>query len=155
MPQKMKSSIWNKEKVSFLTNTPPGLPLLYYHDSDTVSSVCSHAVHCICVCANQRAVLHVLSQQPVVIQRVLGFPRHSVHRSLVHLVLYCSEQHVERLPRWFLANNKDGRSTVSQHSRIQLKSHSTDVPIVNKVVLFRSTTKTKAVALNLERILSK
>lgn len=57
-----------------------------------------YTVYCISVCADQRAVLHVLSQQPVVIQRVLGFPCHSVHGSLVHLVLYCSEQHVERLP---------------------------------------------------------
>lgn len=60
-----------------------------------------------CMCTNQCAVLHVLSEQPVVIQCVLGFSCHSVHRSLVHLVLYGSEQHVERLPCWLLTKHKE------------------------------------------------
>lgn len=67
-----------------------------------------------CVCSHQRAVLHVLSQQPVVVQRVLGFSCHGVHRPFVHLVLYCSKQHVERLPCRFLVKQKEeGRSAMS------------------------------------------
>lgn len=48
---------------------------------------------------HQGLVLHVLSQQAVVVKRVLGLAGHSVHRPFIYLVLYGPEQHVERLPR--------------------------------------------------------
>lgn len=47
---------------------------------------------------HQGFVLHVLSQQAVVIQGVLGLAGHSVHWAFIHLVLYGPEQHVKRLP---------------------------------------------------------
>lgn len=46
---------------------------------------------------HQGFVLHVLSQQAVVIQGVLGLAGHSVYWAFIHLVLDGPEQHVERL----------------------------------------------------------
>lgn len=45
----------------------------------------------------QGTVLHILSEQAVVIQSVFGFASHTVHRALVHLMLNPSEEHVQRL----------------------------------------------------------
>ena len=53
---------------------------------------------CVRACPHQGAVLHVLSEQAVVVEGVLGFPRHCVNRTLVHLVLDGPEQHIQRLP---------------------------------------------------------
>lgn len=47
---------------------------------------------------HQGFVLHVLSQQAVVIQGVLGLAGHSVYWAFIHLVLYGPEEHVKRLP---------------------------------------------------------
>lgn len=46
---------------------------------------------------HQGTVLHILSEQAVVIQGVLGFASHTVHGTLVHLMLNPSEEHVQRL----------------------------------------------------------
>lgn len=68
-------------------------------------------------CSDQGAVLHVLPQQPVVVQSVLGLPRHGVHRTLVHLVLDGSEEHVEGLACGLLAGggNTRGSDTGTPH----------------------------------------
>lgn len=48
---------------------------------------------------HQSSVLHIFSQQPVVIQGVLGLAGHSIHGAFVHLVLDGPEEHVETLAR--------------------------------------------------------
>lgn len=45
----------------------------------------------------QGTVLHIFSEQAVVIQCVLGFASHTVHGALVHLMLNPSEEHIQRL----------------------------------------------------------
>lgn len=54
---------------------------------------------------HQSSVLHIFSQQPVVIQGVLGLAGHSIHRAFIHLVLDGPEQHVERLTCRVLQKN--------------------------------------------------
>lgn len=57
----------------------------------------------VCLCCwsesgtHQDRILHVVSQQPRVVQCVLGFLHLGVHRSLLHLVLQGPKEFVQRL----------------------------------------------------------
>lgn len=55
---------------------------------------CTHLGHS----AHQRRVLHIVPQQPRVIERVLGFLLHGVHWALLYLVLDGLEEFVQGLP---------------------------------------------------------
>lgn len=68
--------------------------------------------------SDQGAVLHVLPQQTVVVQSILGLPRHSVHGTLVHLVLDGSKEHEEGLACRLLAGgvNTQGLETPGRHA---------------------------------------
>lgn len=48
--------------------------------------------------SHQGPVLHILSEQAVVIQGVFGFAGHTVYWPFVHLMFNSTEKHVQRLP---------------------------------------------------------
>ena len=56
--------------------------------------------------AHQGCVLHVVPQQPCVVEGVLGFLLHSIYRPLLHLMLDGLEELVQRLPRTILEQRK-------------------------------------------------
>lgn len=58
---------------------------------------------------HQDRILHVVSQQPRVVQRVLGFLQLGVHRSLLHLVLQGLKEFVQRLSGRVLESDPRGR----------------------------------------------
>lgn len=61
----------------------------------------------------QHRVLHVVSQEARVVQRVLGLLDHGVHRALLDLMLYGPEQLVERLARRVLWRGRKADTIVA------------------------------------------
>lgn len=60
--------------------------------------------------SHQGPVLHILSEQAVVIQGVFGFAGHTVYWSFVHLMLNSTEKHVQRLPHCVLGKQQAVRA---------------------------------------------
>lgn len=69
--------------------------------SDSAADQCD-----VCYSGYHWAIFNVLPQQVTVIERSFGFSRHSIHRPFVHLILYGSVEHVERLSRHLLIDKK-------------------------------------------------
>lgn len=83
-----------------------------WNKSDTNrDALCQLSLMCLPVCLRRRAgvrrkekrdtyygaVVYVLSEKMAVIKGAFGFTRHCVHWTFVHLILYGSIQHVQRL----------------------------------------------------------
>lgn len=68
--------------------------------------------------AHQGRVLHVVPQQPRVVEGVLGLLQHSVHRALLHLVLDGLEELVQRLTSAVL--RQCGWSALGDHAPLEV-----------------------------------
>ena len=60
--------------------------------------------------SHQGSVLHILSEQAVVIQGVFSFAGHTVYWPFVHLMLNSTEKHVQRLPYCVLGKQQEVRA---------------------------------------------
>lgn len=61
---------------------------------------------CVCCHSYHSAIVDVLPQKVAVVECPFGFSCHSVHWPFVHLILYGSVEHVERLARHLLTDRQ-------------------------------------------------
>lgn len=59
--------------------------------------MCVYVCLCVRVCPHQHRVLHIVTKQPRIVERVLGLLHLGIHGALLHLMLQGLEELVERL----------------------------------------------------------
>lgn len=92
------NAAWNSSFVPLSPTVTDLVQVCYCCLRSVVVAVCCHGYH--------SAEVDVLSQQVAVVKRPFGFSRHYVHRPFVHLILYGSVEHVERLPCHLLTDRQ-------------------------------------------------
>lgn len=82
---------WSPCSSSRETDSPAGT----HAHARACTNTHTHTPHSL---SHQGPVLHILSEQAVVIQGVFGFAGHAVYWPFVHLMFNSTEKHVQRLP---------------------------------------------------------